>query len=100
QYPSVHEARYEHYSLQPEEELRHWAMAQFTHEHIDSISRQITVEAYQLDGQEVHLGDTVTLKSQKHKGDVKKKAVSYTFDALEEVYLLVTFDDAVSFTTS
>ncbi|WP_305143904.1 phage tail spike protein, partial [Streptococcus agalactiae] len=100
QYPYVHEARYEHNTLQTEEELRQWAMAKFTHEHIDSISRQITVEAYQLDGQEVHLGDTVTLKSQKHKVDVKKKAVSYTFDALEEVYLSVTFDDEVSFTTS
>lgn len=100
QYPYVHEARYENNTLQTEEELRQWAMAKFTHEHIDSISRQITVEAYQLDGQEVHLGDTVTLKSQKHKVDVKKKAVSYTFDALEEVYLLVTFDDEVSFTTS
>lgn len=100
QYPYVHEARYENNTLQTEEELRQWAMAKFTHEHIDSISRQITVEAYQLDGQEVHLGDTVTLKSQKHKVDVKKKAVSYTFDALEEVYLSVTFDDEVSFTNS
>ncbi|MCK6365011.1 phage tail spike protein, partial [Streptococcus agalactiae] len=100
QYPYVHEARYENNTLQTEEELRQWAMAKFTHEHIDSISRQITVEAYQLDGQEVHLGDTVTLKSQKHKVDVRKKAVGYTFDALEEVYLSVTFDDEVSFTTS
>ena len=100
QYPYVHEARYENNTLQTEEELRQWAMAKFTHEHIDSISRQLTVEAYQLDGQEVHLGDTVTLKSQKHKVDVKKKAVSYTFDALEEVYLSVTFDNEVSFTTS
>ncbi|HEO7963190.1 TPA: carbamoylsarcosine amidase, partial [Streptococcus agalactiae] len=100
QYPYIYEARYENNTLQTEEELRQWVMAKFTHEHIDHISRQITVEAYQLDGQEVHLGDTVTLKSQKHKVDVKKKAVGYTFDALEEVYLSVTFDDEVSFTTS
>ena len=100
QYPCVHEARYENNTIQTEEGLRQWALSKFTHEHIDSISRQITVEAYQLDGQEVHLGDTVTLKSQKHKVDVKKKAVGYTFDALEEVYLSVTFDDEVSFTTS
>ena len=64
QYPYVHEARYENNTIQTEEGLRQWALSKFTHEHIDSISRQITVEAYQLDGQEVHLGDTVTLKSQ------------------------------------
>ena len=51
------------------------------------------MEAYELDGQTVHLGDTVTIMSLKHDVMLKKKAVGYVYDALSEEYISLTFDD-------
>ena len=96
-YPYIHEVRYENNNLRTEDELRQWAMNKFSHEQVDQFSRQIRVAVPQLPNQEIHLGDIVCLKSRKHQIDLKKKAVSYQFDALEEAYLSITFDEAGSY---
>ena len=92
-YPYINEAEYENNDLNTEEELRKWGEAKFKNGNIDKPTDQIKVEAYELDGQTVHLGDTVTIMSLKHDVMLKKKAVGYVFDALSEEYISLTFDD-------
>ncbi|HFI0683522.1 TPA: phage tail spike protein [Streptococcus suis] len=92
-YPYINEKEYENNDAKTVEELRKWAEAKFANEGIDKVSDAIEIEAYELDGQVVNLGDTVNLKSWKHNIDVYKKAVSYEFDALTEKYISITFDD-------
>lgn len=92
-YPYINEAEYENNDLNTEEELRKWGEAKFKNGDIDKSTDQIKVEAYELDGQTVHLGDTVTIMSLKHDVMLKKKAVGYVFDALSEKYISLTFDD-------
>lgn len=92
-YPYINEAEYENNDLNTEEELRKWGEAKFKNGDIDKSTDQIKVEAYELDGQTVHLGDTVTIMSLKHDVMLKKKAVGYVFDALSEEYISLTFDD-------
>lgn len=92
-YPYINEAEYENNDLITEEELRKWGEAKFKNGDIDKSTDQIKVEAYELDGQTVHLGDTVTIMSLKHDVMLKKKAVGYVFDALSEEYISLTFDD-------
>lgn len=92
-YPYINEAEYENNDLTTEEELRKWGEAKFKNENIDKPTDQIKIEAYELDGQTVHLGDTVTIMSLKHDVMLKKKAVGYVFDALSEEYISLTFDD-------
>lgn len=92
-YPYINEAEYENNDLTTEEELRKWGEAKFKNGDIDKSTDQIKVEAYELDGQTVHLGDTVTIMSLKHDVMLKKKTVGYVFDALSEEYISLTFDD-------
>lgn len=92
-YPYINEAEYENNDLTTEEELRKWGEAKFKNGDIDKSTDQIKVEAYELDGQTVHLGDTVTIMSLKHDVMLKKKTVGYVFDALSEEYVSLTFDD-------
>lgn len=92
-YPYINEAEYENNDLTTEEELRKWGEAKFKNGDIDKSTDQIKVEAYELDGQTVHLGDTVTIMSLKHDVMLKKKAVGYVYDALAEKYISLTFDD-------
>ena len=92
-YPYINEAEYENNDLTTEEELRKWGEAKFKNGNIDKPTDQIKIEAYELDGQIVHLGDTATLMSLKHDAMLKKKAVGYVFDALSEKYISLTFDD-------
>ena len=92
-YPYINEAEYENNDLTTEEDLRKWGEAKFKNGDIDKSTDQIKVEAYELDGQTVHLGDTVTIMSLKHDVMLKKKAVGYVFDALSEEYISLTFDD-------
>lgn len=92
-YPYINEAEYENNDLTTEEELRKWGEAKFKNGNIDKPTDQIKIEAYELDGQTVHLGDTVTIMSLKHDVMLKKKAVGYVFDALSEEYISLTFDD-------
>lgn len=92
-YPYINEAEYENNDLTTEEELRRWGEAKFKNGDIDKSTDQIKVEAYELDGQTVHLGDTVTIMSLKHDVMLKKKAVGYVYDALSEEYISLTFDD-------
>ena len=92
-YPYINEAEYENNDLTTEEELRKWGEAKFKNGNIDKPTDQIKIEAYELDGQTVHLGDTVTIMSLKHDVMLKKKAVGYVYDALSEEYISLTFDD-------
>ena len=92
-YPYINEKEYENNNAKTVEELQKWAQAKFTNQGIDKVSDAIKIEAYELDGQVVHMGDTVNLKSWKHNVDVFKKAVAYEFDALKEEYISLTFDD-------
>ena len=92
-YPYINEAEYENNDLTTEEELRKWGEAKFKNGDIDKPTDQIKIEAYELDGQIVHLGDTASLMSLKHDVMLKKKAVGYVFDALSEEYISLTFDD-------
>lgn len=92
-YPYINEKEYENNNAKTVEELQKWAQAKFSNEGIDKVSDAIKIEAYELDGQVVHMGDTVNLKSWKHNVDTFKKAVAYEFDALKEEYISLTFDD-------
>ena len=92
-YPYINEKEYENNNAKTIEELQKWAQAKFSNEGIDKVSDAIKIEAYELDGQVVHMGDTVNLKSWKHNVDSFKKAVAYEFDALKEEYISLTFDD-------
>ena len=92
-YPYINEKEYENNNAKSAEELQKWAQAKFSNEGIDKVSDAIKIEAYELDGQVVHMGDTVNLKSWKHNVDVLKKAIAYEFDALKEEYISLTFDD-------
>ena len=92
-YPYINEKEYENNNAKTIEELQKWAQAKFSNEGIDKVSDAIKIEAYELDGQVVHMGDTVNLKSLKHNVDVFKEAIAYEFDALKEEYISLTFDD-------
>ena len=96
-YPYINEKEYENNNAKTVEELKKWAQAKFTNEGIDKVSDSIKLEAYELDGQIVHLGDTVNLKSLKHNVDILKKAVSYEYDGLKEEYISLEFDDKPGF---
>ena len=92
-YPYINEKEYENNNAKTVEELQKWAQAKFSNEGIDKVSDAIKIEAFELDGQVVHMGDTVNLKSWKHNVDAFKKAIAYEFDALKEEYISLTFDD-------
>ena len=92
-YPYINEKEYENNNAKTVEELKKWAQSKFSNEGIDKVSDAIKIEAYELDGQVVHMGDTVNLKSWKHNADAFKKAIAYEFDALKEEYISLTFDD-------
>ena len=92
-YPYINEKEYENNNAKTIEELQKWAQSKFSNEGIDKVSDAIKIEAYELDGQVVHMGDTVNLKSRKHNVDEFKKAIAYEFDALKEEYISLTFDD-------
>lgn len=92
-YPYINEKDYENNNAKTVDELRKWAEAKFKHEGIDKISDAIEIEAYELDGQVIHLGDTVNIKSRKHNVDIYKKAIAYEYNALTEEYISITFDD-------
>ena len=92
-YPYINEKEYENNNAKTVEELQNWAQSKFSNDGIDKVSDAIKIEAYELDGQVVHMGDTVNLKSRKHNADAFKKAIAYEFDALKEEYISLTFDD-------
>lgn len=92
-YPYINEKEYENNNAETVEDLRKWAEAKFKNEGIDKVSDAIEIEAYELDGQVVHLGDTVNIKSSKHSVDIYKKAIAYEYNALTEEYISITFDD-------
>ncbi|HEM5103861.1 TPA: phage tail protein [Streptococcus suis] len=92
-YPYINEKDYENNNAKTVDELRKWVEAKFKNEGIDKISDAIEIEAHELDGQVIHLGDTVNIKSKKHSVDIYKKAIAYEYNALTEEYISITFDD-------
>lgn len=92
-YPYINEKEYENNNAKTVDDLKKWAEAKFKNDGIDKVFDAIEIEAYELDGQVVHLGDTVNLKSRKHNVDVYKKAIAYEYNALTEEYISITFDD-------
>ena len=96
-YPYINEKEYENNNLKTVEDLEKWVQAKFTNEGIDKVSDSIKLEAYELDGQVVNLGDTVNLKSLKHNVDILKKAIAYEYDGLKEEYISLEFDDKPGF---
>ncbi|WP_449461171.1 phage tail spike protein, partial [Streptococcus suis] len=95
-YPFINEVTYTNNNLRSRQELIEWASSRFRLEGIDKPKDAIIIEAFELDGQTVHLGDTVTLKSKLHGIDVRKKAIAYDFDPLAKNYRSITFDDKAS----
>ncbi|HFU4102659.1 TPA: phage tail spike protein [Streptococcus suis] len=98
-YPFINEVTYTNNNLRSRQELIEWASSKFRLEGIDKPKDAIIIEAFELDGQTVHLGDTVTLKSKLHGIDVRKKAIAYDYDPLAKNYRSITFDDKASFGT-
>nr|WP_239514646.1 phage tail spike protein [Streptococcus suis] len=95
-YPFINEVTYTNNHLRTRQELIEWASSKFRIEGIDKPKDAIIIEAFELDGQTVHLGDTVTLKSKLHGIDVRKKAIAYDYDPLAKNYRSITFDDKAS----
>ena len=98
-YPFINEVTYTNNSVRTRQELIEWASSKFRLEGIDKPKDVIIIEAFELDGQTVHLGDTVTLKSKLHGIDVRKKAIAYDYDSLAKNYRSITFDDKASIGT-
>ncbi|HEM6210915.1 TPA: matrix-binding protein EbhB [Streptococcus suis] len=98
-YPFINEVTYTNNSVRTRQELIEWASSKFRLEGIDKPKDAIIIEAFELDGQTVHLSDTVTLKSKLHGIDVKKKAIAYDYDPLAKNYRSITFDDKASIGT-
>ncbi|HEL1811803.1 TPA: phage tail protein, partial [Streptococcus suis] len=98
-YPFINEVTYSNNNLRSRQELIEWASSKFRLEGIDKPKDAIIIEAFELDGQTVHLGDTVTLKSKLHGIDVRKKAIAYDYDPLAKNYRSITFDDKASIGT-
>ncbi|HEM5288747.1 TPA: phage tail protein, partial [Streptococcus suis] len=92
-YPYINEKEYQNNDIHSVEELRKWAERKFKYENIDKPTDELKIEAYELDGQVIHLGDTVNIKSRKHDVDIYKKAIAYEYNALTEEYISITFDD-------
>ncbi|HEL2331849.1 TPA: phage tail protein [Streptococcus suis] len=98
-YPFINEVTYTNNSVRTRQELIEWASSKFRLEGIDKPKDAIIIEAFELDGQTVHLGDTVTLISKLHGIDVRKKAIAYDYDPLAKNYRSITFDDKASIGT-
>ncbi|WFA75201.1 gp58-like family protein [Streptococcus suis] len=98
-YPFINEVTYTNNSVRTRQELIEWASSKFRLEGIDKPKDAIIIEAFELDGQTVHLGDTVTIKSKLHGIDVRKKAIAYDYDPLAKNYRSITFDDKASIGT-
>lgn len=93
QYPYINEAEYNNNDLKTVAELEKWARAKFEHEKIDKMTDVIKIEAYELDGQKIQIGDTVTISSLLHDVSVTKKVTGYTYDVLAKEYIDFTFDE-------
>ena len=93
QYPYINEAEYNNNDLKTVTELEKWARAKFEHEKLDKMTDVIKIEAYELDGQKIQIGDTVTISSLLHDVSVTKKVTGYTYDVLAKEYIDFTFDE-------
>lgn len=91
--PYVIEATFTNNNITDGAEMKRWLERKFSVEKIDKPKVKYTIKAFEVDGQTVHLGDYVTVKSKAHRVDGLFKIVAYKYDALEQVYTEFTFSE-------
>lgn len=91
--PYVNEATFTNNNITDGAEMKRWLERKFSVEKIDKPKVKYTIKAFEVDGQTVHLGDYVTVKSKAHHVDGLFKIVAYKYDALEQVYTEFTFSE-------
>nr|WP_307955254.1 phage tail spike protein [Streptococcus uberis] len=89
--PYINEATFTNNNITDGAEMKRWLERKFSVEKIDKPKAKYTIKAFEVDGQTVHLGDYVTVKSKAHRVDGSFKIVAYKYDALEQVYTEFTF---------
>lgn len=91
--PYINEATFTNNNITDGAEMKRWLERKFSVEKIDKPKVKYTIKAFEVDGQTVHLGDYVTVKSKAHRVDGLFKIVAYKYDALEQVYTEFTFSE-------
>ncbi|MCK1199144.1 gp58-like family protein [Streptococcus uberis] len=91
--PYINEATFTNNNITDGAEMKRWLERKFSVEKIDKPKAKYTIKAFEVDGQTVHLGDYVTVKSKAHRVDGSFKIVAYKYDALEQVYTEFTFSE-------
>ncbi|MCR4256923.1 gp58-like family protein [Streptococcus uberis] len=91
--PYINEATFTNNNITDGAEMKMWLERKFSVEKIDKPKAKYTIKAFEVDGQTVHLGDYVTVKSKAHRVDGSFKIVAYKYDALEQVYTEFTFSE-------
>lgn len=91
--PYINEATFTNNNITDGAEMKIWLERKFSVEKIDKPKVKYTIKAFEVDGQTVHLGDYVTVKSKAHRVDGSFKIVAYKYDALEQVYTEFTFSE-------
>lgn len=91
--PYINEATFTNNNITDGAEMKMWLERKFSVEKIDKPKVKYTIKAFEVDGQTVHLGDYVTVKSKAHRVDGLFKIVAYKYDALEQVYTEFTFSE-------
>lgn len=91
--PYINETTFTNNNIIDGAEMKRWLERKFSVEKIDKPKVKYTIKAFEVDGQTVHLGDYVTVKSKAHRVDGLFKIVAYKYDALEQVYTEFTFSE-------
>ncbi|GAB6719034.1 hypothetical protein BOVMAS33_07150 [Streptococcus uberis] len=91
--PYINEATFTNNNITDGAEMKRWLERKFSVEKIDKPKVKYTIKSFEVDGQTVHLGDYVTVKSKAHRVDGLFKIVAYKYDALEQVYTEFTFSE-------
>lgn len=91
--PYINETTFTNNNITDGAEMKRWLERKFSVEKIDKPKVKYTIKAFEVDGQTVHLGDYVTVKSKAHHVDGSFKIVAYKYDALEQVYTEFTFSE-------
>lgn len=91
--PYINETTFTNNNITDGAEMMRWLERKFSVEKIDKPKVKYTIKAFEVDGQTVHLGDYVTVKSKAHHVDGSFKIVAYKYDALEQVYTEFTFSE-------
>lgn len=89
----VFEKQYTNNDMRTEEQLKSWLNLKFTTENIDKPTRSITAGTNIVDGEEIHIGDTLVLKYIKHDVDMSIRMVGYKYDGYADRYISVDLGD-------